>query len=580
MGGIIQDIAEHTSGAAAIGFLAEVGSLVTSPVDHKRALQKVARRAVPQFADACLIDLASDLTGALTNDLSDAEGDMLRVAAAHVVPELRDEIHNLKLNYAAADAPPARVLRNRQPLRINGLGETDLHSLAADDEGVAGLSAISPKALMMVPLVSRDRCLGTVAFFSTTTGRHFSPADRDLLERVADRLAVAIENAQLSKHLRETDQRKDLFLAMLAHELRNPLGAISNGLEILRLTTHSSAGSDSAAWAFEMMERQKQHLTHLLDDLLDVSRLSRGKIALRRNHVPLAGSLRSALQTLSPDAVDKKQKLTVDIACDDAVVSADPERLQQIVSNLLANAIKYTPEGGEIKLSADREGSEVVIAVSDTGAGISAADLTGIFELFTQVRSNQSTATNGLGLGLALVRDLTELHGGRVTAESPGLGKGSTFTVRLPIAAKSATAYPDKQLHDESSAVTGLNILAVDDNEDSVTALERLLEQDGHQVRVVHDGQSAIRAVGEQKPDLLLLDLGLPDICGEHVAESVRSNPANESIHIVALTGYGQPRDRERTAAAGFDAHLIKPLDFAALDAIVRSLQRAKETSA
>ncbi|MDP9127527.1 MAG: response regulator [Pseudomonadota bacterium] len=374
--------------------------------------------------------------------------------------------------------------------------------------------------------------------------------------------ASAEENARLLKEsrlyaeaLKETDHRKDEFLATLAHELRNPLAPIRNGLQILRMSPAKEV-SDNVR---EMMDRQLTHLVRLIDDLLDVSRVSQGKIDLRKEHITLQAVLQAGIEGSRPLLDTGKHRLTVDVPSEPLWLDADLTRMAQVVGNLLNNAAKYTKEGGHIQVSAKQQGQEALITVADNGVGIPADMLPKVFDLFTQVDRNLDRSQGGLGIGLALVRRLVEMHGGAITAASPGLNKGSEFTVRLPLIEKNVEA-PEAPRPGEPDAVSGLKVLVVDDNIASAKTTGWMLELMGHEPTLAHDGPAALQMAREQRPDVIMLDIGLPGMNGYEVCRELRRDPVFKNTLLIAQTGWGQERDRLLAVEAGFDHHLIKPL--------------------
>ena len=365
---------------------------------------------------------------------------------------------------------------------------------------------------------------------------------------------------QLAADLAEADRRKDEFLATLAHELRNPLAPIRNGLTIL---AREHPGGDRGRLV-GMMDRQLVHLVRLVDDLLDVSRVTTGKVTLRRERVAVQAVLATAVETSRPLVEQAGHELRLVTPDGPLVVDGDPTRLAQVVTNLLNNAAKYTPPGGRIEVSAAADGNGAVVRVSDNGVGIPADMLPRVFDLFTQVGRSIDRAQGGLGIGLSLVRKLVELHDGSVTVESAGPGQGSTFTVRLPLAAgATADPAPPSGPGGTRPATAARRILVVDDNVDAAESLALLLGIGGHTVTTAYSGPDAVAAAARTRPDVVFLDIGLPGMNGYEVAERLRSDPAVPRPVLVALTGWGSPDDRARAAAAGFDHHLTKPADAA-----------------
>jgi PAS domain S-box-containing protein len=372
---------------------------------------------------------------------------------------------------------------------------------------------------------------------------------------VTERKRLMAELRGRAEQLAENDRRKDEFLAMLSHELRNPLAPIRNAVHVLQ----EVQGGPELGMARDVIDRQVTHLARLVDDLLDVSRITRGKVALRRKSFVLADVLDQAVETTRPLIAARRHALTVEVAKDMPELFADPTRIEQVVANLLNNAAKYTDEGGHITLRAACEGSEAVIRVRDGGVGIPADVLPHVFELFAQAERTLDRAQGGLGIGLTLVKSLVEQHGGRVEAFSAGPGRGSEFVVRLPLSTGPAAA--DAPAAARPSAASTLHrILVVDDNADAADTLAMLLRLRGYDVRVARDGPAALDAADEFHPDLVLLDIGLPGMEGYAVARALRSGESSARPRLVALTGYGRDEDRRRSAEAGFDDHLVKPV--------------------
>jgi PAS domain S-box-containing protein len=370
--------------------------------------------------------------------------------------------------------------------------------------------------------------------------------------------------------LREANSRKDEFLALLAHELRNPLAPLRNGLQVMRL---ASGDSSAVAQARGMMERQLGHMVRLIDDLLDISRINRNKMELRRSRLLLADVLSNAVETVRPLIDASELTLAVSLPSEPHALDADLTRLAQVFGNLLANSAKYTKRGGHIWLSALRRGEEVVVSVRDDGIGIPAESLSSIFDLFSQVDRSIERSTGGLGIGLALVKGLVEMHGGTVSAESDGVGKGSTFTVRLP-AAVSTPEPVTAETPDRGPSTGGprRRILVVDDNRDSAISLARVLKLLGNEVHTAHDGVAATEAAHEFRPEIILMDVGMPRLNGYEATRRIRGQPWGRSIIIIALTGWGQDGDRLLSREAGCDGHLVKPVNLADLEKLLTAL--------
>jgi signal transduction histidine kinase len=368
--------------------------------------------------------------------------------------------------------------------------------------------------------------------------------------------------ARQAEELAAADRRKDEFLAVLGHELRNPLAPLQNGLELLALGSHDQA---LVAHARQVMERQLRHLVRLVDDLLDVARIRSGKIVLELERVEMAAMVASAVELARPVIDSRDHDLQVVLPPQSLWAQGDRTRLPQLLANLLNNAAKYTPEGGRITLTVARSESNLVVSVRDTGIGMDAEALKNVFELFAQAAGPSHTVQGGLGVGLSLARSIAHLHGGVLTAHSDGPGKGSEFVLRMPIAEP-----PSSRITPTAhSSETGMRhrILVVDDNVDAAESLGTMLAYSGHDVRVAHGGLEALTAAREFSPNIMILDLGMPEMDGYAVARAVRSDPRIASTRLIALSGYGQPEDRRRTADVGFDEHLVKPVEHDVLSA-------------
>jgi CheY-like chemotaxis protein len=365
--------------------------------------------------------------------------------------------------------------------------------------------------------------------------------------------------------LAEADRRKDEFLAMLAHELRNPLAAINSAVQLTTLI----GVQDPIRRSMEVINRQLKHLSRLIDDLCDVSRLTRGKIQLRKERLDVAMVLRSAVESVRPLIETRRHNLTVAVGAEPLLAEADSVRLEQIMTNLLANAAKYTDSGGQIWLSAEPDGEEIVIKVRDTGVGIPSEQLPRLFDLFAQGARLLARSEGGLGIGLTLVRSLAEMHGGRVTATSAGPGMGSEFVVRLPAALTLSPAREEPKSQVEPGSRRGSRVLVVDDNVELAQGLASLLKMLNHEVWTAYDGPTGLEAARGHRPEVVLLDIGLPGLDGYQVAEQLRQEEFGKDVLLIAVTGYGQEEDRQQAFSAGFDHFLTKPVDYATLREIM-----------
>jgi signal transduction histidine kinase/ActR/RegA family two-component response regulator len=422
---------------------------------------------------------------------------------------------------------------------------------AADAVTVSGLA--EGRIGLAVPLRAEWQVIGVLAL-GRPTAQPFSVDDVLIATTFAAHAATAIQNARAHSEAREAERRKDDFLARLAHELRNPLAPIVNGLHLLG---RAAAPGTDVARVQTILSRQVRRLGALVDDLLDVSRIRLGKLALNLEPVDLCAVARRSLEAVQLSSQAEGHDLGLSVPNEPVVVRGDPVRLEQIAGNLITNAVKYTPRGQPIRVAVERTATEAVLRVRDHGIGIAPEMLPNVFKLFAQMENAVSRAQGGLGLGLALVRALTEHHGGVVTAESAGLGRGSEFVVRLPLT--SERVQPD-------AGDPGLRmarparVLVVEDDADALEALRGVLEAAGHRVATADNGPAAVEVAAFMRPEVAFVDIGLPEMDGLEVARRVRRQPYGKRLHLVALTGYGQAEDRRRAREAGFDAHLVKPV--------------------
>ncbi len=412
----------------------------------------------------------------------------------------------------------------------------------------------------------QGQIIGVVLIFRDVSERRRD--EERLRQSAAQFRQLADENARLVEALKESDRRKDEFLAMLAHELRNPLAPIRNAVHIFRA---KSPPVPELQWATEVIDRQVHQMTRIVDDLLDVSRITRGKIELRKERVELAAIVNSAVEASRPIIEKWGHELTVTVPPQPIQLEADLTRLSQVLSNLLNNAAKYMDQAGCIWVTAERQDDQVLIRVKDTGIGIPTEMLPHIFDMFTQVDSSLERSEGGLGIGLTLVQRIVEMHGGTVEARSEGLGKGSEFVVRLPVAVAVEGQGPREAAADEEEVVAPAprRILVVDDNRDAADSLGTLLRMFGNEVHTAHDGLEAVGAAAAFQPHVVLLDIGLPKLNGYEAARRIREQKGGSDMVLVALTGWGQEEDRRRSKEAGFDHHMTKPVEFADLQKLL-----------
>jgi PAS domain S-box-containing protein len=463
----------------------------------------------------------------------------------------------------------AEVCRTNRPMRLTR-DDLEAHPAwrAADEEGDP--LPLSPRGgWLAAPFVSRGgRNLGLVQVSDKADG-DFSETEEAILVQLAHVASVAIENARLNGALREQDRRKDEFLALLAHELRNPLAPLRNGLQMIRL---AASNEDTVAEARTMMERQLGHMVRLVDDLLDISRINQSKLELRRKRVLLEDVVTSAVETARPLIEAAGHELAVALPAEHVPLDADLTRLAQVFSNLLTNSAKYTERGGRIVFTAERRVAELIVTVRDSGIGIPAEALPMLFDMFTQVDRSIERATGGLGIGLALVKSLTEMHGGSVEAASAGPGQGSTFTVRLPVAA-AVEPVPARSGPERTGKLGGRRILVVDDSSDSAVSMAKVLKLLGNEVCTARDGLQAVDAAQEFRPELILMDVGMPLLNGYEATRRIRQQSWGREATIIALTGWGQEGDRLQSREAGCDGHLVKPVDFSELQKLLAELK-------
>ncbi len=465
------------------------------------------------------------------------------------------------LLYTSQEAmPEAPLFTTSVPVTVAGRSWTLTFATLPAFEGTASGGFVLPLALVGL--------LMSLALFAVTRAQTRAHARE---EQAADELRVALgERARVEEQLREADRRKDEFLAMLGHELRNPLAPV---LTSVHLMERKLQVGQPVEYERSVVERQVHHMVRLVDDLLDVSRVTRGKIHLQKCPLNAAALVARVVEGLRPSAQSQGHTLRVELPSQAAWTEADPVRLEQVLTNLLHNAIKYTEPGGFITLSVACEHSQLVVRVADTGAGIPAEALPHLFEPFMQVGRTLERAQGGLGLGLTLVKRLVELHGGQVEAASEGVGLGSVFTVRLPLLAPERVPVKAEPVRAPATASPGAprRVLVVDDNVDAADMLAETLELEGYEVEQAHDGVMALARAASFGPDVVLLDIGLPELDGYEVARRLRQQPEGDALLLVALTGYGQESDRQRSREAGFDFHFVKPVDLERLLALLEA---------
>ncbi|PQO46916.1 PAS domain S-box protein [Blastopirellula marina] len=523
-------------------FLADASACLTADLDYEQTFKELARVAVPHFSDWCAIDLLDD------------ENQPRRVALMHQDPKKIDLVNHMNNEHPPREDDQFgiwNIMRSGTSALWRNVTEEKLQAATNNAEQLEIIKSLHLTSYIGVPLVSRGRTFGALTFSMAESGRLFDDEALRAAEDVARRVAVAYENSLLYHQLREADRRKDEFLAMLAHELRNPLAPIRSGIDILEID------SPKGAEVLDAMKDQVEHLVRLVDDLLDVSRIMRGKVELRPQTASLSAIIERAVQSTKWLFEEKEHTLEVQLPAESIPIHADPVRMVQVVSNLLNNAAKYTDPGGRIQIEVEQTDDKAQIRITDDGIGIEPELTAHVFDLFTQSSRALDRAQGGLGIGLTLVRNLVEMHQGTVQVKSNGAGKGSQFVVELPI---STAPLPDEEAPIDDASNVARRILVVDDNVGVARMLSLLLGKLGeHQIEMAHDGPSAIAKACEMNPEMIFLDIGLPNMDGYQVGRKLREEPELNHTLLIALTGYGKDEDRRKSAEAGFDEHLVKP---------------------
>jgi PAS domain S-box-containing protein len=522
--------------------LLAVSRALSSTLDPTETLRRVAREIA--------LALGADMVGAY---LADAARDSLHPVAGYRVPrEMLDAFRRYPI-----------PIRNHPAIEEAWAGR---RSMWTDD--MPGDPRVDAETLrkfphqsdLFVPISVKDRPVGGFFVIWWTARREITDGEMRLLEGISDLAGIFLDNAQLYREAAEANRAKDEFLATLSHELRNPLGAIASAVAALERRT---GAEEAAARLRKIIHRQTQHLARLVDDLLDVARATAGKIPLDRQPIDLSEVASACVRSLRESGRARRHRVT--FRAESVVVSGDATRLAQIITNMLDNAVKFTPSGGSVDVDVWREGQDALLRVSDTGLGINPEMLPRVFELFAQAEQPMDRSVGGLGIGLTLSRRLVEMLGGTIAASSEGPGRGAQFTVRLPVEASGAAPpVPVAPEPDRSR-----QILIVEDNEDARESLRLLLESLGHRVLEAGDGQHGVALALSHQPEVVLIDLGLPELDGYEVARVLRSSPFGKTAALIAVTGYGQADDRRRSKDAGFDAHLVKPVSLGVLASLL-----------
>lgn len=563
--GSMVDVTEARRREEALQFLADASEILSVGLDDQTILESLADLVVRDLSDHCSIEILEQ------------PGALHRVALADVDSARREALSRFPDRYhfaARGEHPLTRALISEAAYIQPRITEDYTQSIAVEEDMMDFWRILKPISIICAPLRIRGKVLGAISFISCDPAHVYSDRDLALADELARRASIALDNTQLYRRVQRADTAKNEFLAMLSHELRNPLGAISNALELIRLRGRVDP---TLQRTLDVVERQSNHMAHLVDDLLDVSRITQGKIELRMETVDLAKVIEQAVQANQPLMDSRGHVVTVQLPSESVWLRADPVRLAQVISNLLGNAAKYTEPGGNISVTGQCDGDDAAIRVRDSGVGIPSDMLNNVFDLFTQGDRAADRAQGGLGIGLTVVKNLVALHGGTVQACSEGLGRGSEFVVTLPALPRSSGQIPPSMAESrELAGHSGQRILLVEDNLDAARTLAEILETWGNTVRLAHDGLSALEMARHGDADVVLMDIGLPGMDGYEVARNLREGGLLPSAVLVALTGYGQEEDHRRSREAGFQHHLVKPVDFNTLGALLKSLFQTK----
>ncbi|MBD2099864.1 response regulator [Leptolyngbya sp. FACHB-261] len=538
-------------------FLAEASKALASSLDPTATLTQIARLGASYLADACVVYLIRN------------EDQLMPVELAHAQAQPEAELRELLQRYPHPNwqGPVTQVLHTGQSQLVTEVTVEYLAAIAQDAEHLRLLQALSLQSLLAVPLVARTDTLGVLSLISSQPQRRFGTADQVLSEEFGRRAAIAIDNARLYQQAETANQLKDEFLATLSHELRTPLNSMLGWAQLIRVRRLDDA---TYSRAVEAIERNTKSLNRLIDDLLDVSRIITGNLRLEVNPVELIPVISEALAVVQPASQAKAIRIETALDASVGPVLGDATRLQQVAWNLLANAIKFTPEGGQVRVTLTRISSQAALVISDTGQGINPEFLPHVFERFRQADGSTTRTHGGLGLGLAIVRQLIELQGGTVQAQSDGVGRGATFIVKLPLLAVRAKPGERPTAQGQLPSLSGLRILVVDDEADARALISTVLEACGAEVATATSVAEALTVLLSFQPDALVSDIGMPGENGYELMRRLREQ--GQQLPAIALTAYAKPEDQERALAAGFQRHLAKPTEPVTLVATLSSL--------
>jgi signal transduction histidine kinase/ActR/RegA family two-component response regulator len=550
--------------------LGDASTVLASSVDLRETLRVLAKMIVPTLADWCTITVREQ------------DGVIRRVAGAHVDPARAPLIAAYVEGFEPSHHTRSEVFEavaSGRSFFAPKVAPGQLEAFAQGQDHLELLRKLGCTSVIVVPVIARGRPVGGVSLAMSDGRRELGELDHQLARELGALIGFAVDNArrraeseQALQQAEEAIRAKDQFFAILGHELRNPLAPIQTAVELLKLR------GGVPARELAVIERQTKHLTRLVDDLLDVARISRGGVQLAREPVDVAEIVRNALEMVETLLVQGRHELVIDVERG-LVVNADPTRLAQIVSNLVTNAARHSPAGGKIEVHGTRNDDRIVLRVCDSGEGIAPELLPRVFDAFVQQRQTLDRARGGLGLGLAIVKTLVEAHGGTVRAHSEGVGCGAELVVELPsgevdIPSPRVTPLPTPA---PMPAIAPARVLVVDDNEDACALLAETLERAGYEVHTAFDGAQALSACNDRVPAAALLDIGLPGMDGYELARRIRAMPGFARVFLVAVTGYGQDTDRARTREAGFDEHLVKPVTMKQIRAVLAAGIRSSD---
>lgn len=564
--GTCTDIDDHKRAEEALRFIAEASRILASSLDYETTLSNVAQLAVPQLADWCVVHMVEE------------DNQPQQLAAAHTDQTKLQLLREINKRYPAGLETAhgyRRVVQTGKPELIPEITDAQLAEVARDEEHLKMLFALGLKSTLCVPLIARNRTLGAITFATAESGRIYNSSDLALAENLAHRAAIAVDNARLYQEAQRANRTKEEFLATLSHELRTPLTPIIGWVHMIRGRMLKDEDFDRG---LAVIEKSSQSLTRLINDLLDMSAILSGKIRLEKIPVALGAIVKEAVETIRPTAESRQIKLEVSIWEDEVMVNGDRTRLIQVFWNILANAVKFSGDKSTIRVVSEANEREARVLIEDEGHGITSEFLPFVFERFRQADSSKTRLYGGLGIGLALVKSFIETHGGRVRAESAGTERGAAFTVSLPRFRPSVKTSETSATEIETK--TGANsrqVLVVEDAPDTLEMLSKVLRARGYGVTLCESAADALRAAEAVKFDVIISDIGMPEIDGYELIKRLRRLPHLSDVPMIALSGYATQKDIEAAHAAGFDVHLAKPVEPGTLTAEIEQLVKRND---